>query len=171
MLGLILLTSHWSVIVIIAANGSLRFITELIPADFLWLEAENRTTESEVRQKPEFLFLTWFKFGESGRKIIYAEDKCVFQNHSVESYKMQLCNPVFYNIDSSLIYFLSVCFSRQRTERRKLRWRPRPLWSWSLSTIQILKTRSTTPPVPSRFPQIYTKAVSYSTFQNTSNVM
>ena len=53
-----------------------------------------------------------------------------------------------------------VCVCRRRMEKRRIHWRPRRLWSWSLWTIQISKTRSTTLQVRSRFPQTYTKAVS-----------
>lgn len=54
------------------------------------------------------------------------------------------------------------CVRRRRMERRRAHWRPRPLWNWSLSMIPTLKTRSTTPPVQSRFLQTSTKAVSTS---------
>ncbi len=55
---------------------------------------------------------------------------------------------------------MHVCVCRRRMEKRRTRWRARCLWNWSLWTIPILKTRSTTPPVLSRFLQTYTKAVS-----------
>lgn len=53
-----------------------------------------------------------------------------------------------------------VCACRQRMEKRRTLWRAHPPWNWSLWTIPILKTRSTTLPVQSRFLQTYTKAVS-----------
>lgn len=60
--------------------------------------------------------------------------------------------------DSSVYVCVRMC--RQRTGKRRTRWRAQRLWSWSLWTIPTSKTRSTTRPAPSRFLQISTKAVS-----------
>lgn len=53
-----------------------------------------------------------------------------------------------------------VCVHRRRMARRRVCWRARLHWSWSLLTIPTSRTRSTTRPVRCRFQRTSTKAVS-----------
>lgn len=136
--------------------------------------------KSEGRQKAEyllFLCLTLSKCrviseGESEGETIYctrATDGC----WKATIWEVTECCTIFACFPRSSIHLflivcsrrfvcacVRVCVCRQRMEKRRTLWRAQPLWSWSLWTIPILKTRSTTLPVRSRFLQTYTKDVS-----------